>query len=168
MANHDISILGWNQAVASTGNVFYEIYAIKATNDVFPQHVLIFNDTATKDGVFGAFPLPQNYVGSPSVVIVWTSTATTGNVVWDFDYRAVGGNDAESLDQATYQESVTVTDAAPGAANRRLEVTIALTAGNFAAGDTVEFALSRDGTDGADTMTAAAILHDVLLRYADA
>lgn len=170
MATHDISILGWNTLPDSAGNVFFEPYSVKATNDAFPQIVVVFNETALKQGIYGAFPIPQNYVGTPLIVIVWTSTAITGTCVWDFDYRAVGGNDTESLDQATVQENVTVSDVAPGAANRRLEVTVALTAGNLAAGDTVEFELSRDGTDAADTLAgaAAAILHDVLFRYNDA
>jgi len=60
----------------------------------------IFNDTATRDLLYGLFNVPKNYVGTASVIIVWTTTAITGNVVWDFDYRTVAGDDANSLDQA--------------------------------------------------------------------
>ena len=87
---------------------------------------------------------------------------------WDFDYRAVGGNDAESLDQSGTQEAVNANDTAPDNAHERMEITIALTDGNFAADDTVQFSLFRDGTDGGDTMSAIAIVHDVLFEYNDA
>ena len=168
MATHRISLLGSDLLPDSSGNVFFEPYTVKATNDVFKHGVWVFNDTATKLQIFGTCPIPKNYVGTASIILVWTSTATTGNVVWDADYRAVGGNDAESLDQATFQESVTVTDAAPAAANNRLEVSVSLTSANLAADDTLEFAIGRDGADSADTMAAAAILVDVLLQYNDA
>jgi hypothetical protein len=141
---------------------------VKATNDVWSHLVLIYNDTATKLNCFGRFTVPKNYVGTAKIIVVWTATATTGNVVWDFDYRAVGGNDAESLDQTGFQESVTVTDAAPGAAHRRLEASATLTAANLAVDDEVEFQISRDGADASDTMAAAAMLFEVLFEYADA
>jgi len=167
MATHRIPILGFSTVPDSSGNVFLEPYDVKATNDVWDRLVLIFNDTATRDGIHGGFVVPKNYVGTPKIVVVWTSTATSGNVVWDCDYRAVSGDDSESLDQTTNQESVTATDAAPTAAHNRLEAPMALTAGNLAADDEVEFTLFRDGT-AADTMAAAAIVFSVFFEYADA
>jgi len=167
MATHRIPILGWPTVPDSSGNVFFEPYDVKATNDVWKRLVLIFNDTATRIGVRGGFTVPKNYVGSPKIIVVWTATATTGNVVWDFDYRAVGGNDTESLDQTGVQESVTVTDAAPTAAHNRLEAALTLTAANLAADDEVEFELFRDGADANDTMAAAAIVFSVLFEYSD-
>jgi hypothetical protein len=168
MATHRISILGANTTPDSSGDVFFEPYPIKATNDFWNYLVAVFNDTATKNGLHGSFAVPQNYVGSASLVIVWTATATTGVVVWDVDYRAIGGNDTESLDQATAQESASSNDTAPSAVHERMEISVALTDGNFAAGDTVQFILSRDGVSASDTMAAAAIVHQVLFEYADA
>lgn len=168
MATHRIPILGANTVPDSSGDVFFEPYTIKATNDNWGYMVAIFNDTAARNGLRGAFAVPQNYVDTANVVIVWTATATSGDVEFDFDYRAVGGNDIESLDQATAQESVNANDTAPSAVNERMEISIALTDGNFAAGDTVQFELFRDGTDAGDTMSAAAIVHQVLFEYADA
>lgn len=167
MATHRLSILGFG-CRPENSNVFPEPYDVKATNDVWKRMVWIFNDTATRDPLHGGFTVPKNYVGSAALVISWTSTATSGDVEWDFDYRAVSGNDTESLDQAGNQESVNSNDTAPGAANRRLEFTINLTSGNFAADDEVEFLIARDGTDGGDTMAAAAIVFDVMFQYADA
>ena len=57
----------------------------------------------------------------------------------------MGGNDVESLDQATHQESVTVADVAPSAAHELMKVTLSLTDTNLAADDLVEIILSRDG-----------------------
>lgn len=167
MATHRISILGWQAVPDTSGDVFFEPYTIKATNDVWGYLVVVFNDTSARDGLQGSFDIPQNYVGSANIIIHWTSTATTGDVEWDFDYRAVGGNDTESLDQAGTQESVNQNDTAPSAANERMTATLAVTDANFAAGDTVQFELFRDGTDGGDGIAAAVTVHAVLFEYAD-
>ena len=167
MATHRIPILGWGTVPDTSGSVFFEPYDVKATNDVWDRLVAIFNDTATRIGLRGGFTVPKNYVGSTNIIVVWTATATTGDVVWDFDYRAVGGNDTESLDQAGTQEAVTVTDTAPGAVNRRLEASMALTATNLAVDDEVEFELFRDGVAVGDTMAAAAMVFAVFFEYAD-
>jgi hypothetical protein len=62
---------------------------------------------------------------------------------------------------------VTVTAAAPSAANRRRETTVSLTAGNFSADEEVEFYFARDGVDSADTMAGSAILFSLLFQYSD-
>jgi len=150
----------------TSGDVFFEPYSVKATNR--DRIVCIFNDSGTRIGLQGGFTVPKNYVGSAVIIVVWTTTATSGDVEWDFDYRAVGGNDTESLDQATNQETVNQNDTAPSAAHERLEVSLTLTASNFAVDDEVGFELFRDGTDAGDTMAAAAIVHQVLFEYTDA
>ncbi len=168
MGTYRLPILGHATSPDPGDTVFFEPYTIKATNDVWVPSVAIFPDDSTRTLLHGLFAVPQNYVGSANVVIVWTATAVTNDVEWDFEYRAVGGNDAESLDQTGTQESVNGNDTAPGAVNRRLEFTIALTDGNFAAGDTVTFALARDGTDGGDGMAADAMLFELFFEYDDA
>lgn len=167
MTTYRLPILGWATLPDSTGTCFFEPYSIKATNDVWKHGVFIFNDTAARHGLYGLFDVPQNYTDTANLVIVWTSTAVANDVEWDLDYRAVGGNDIESLDQAGTQESVNTNDTAPSAANERMEITIALTDGNFAAGDTVEFFFARDGTDAGDTMAAAAMLFGLFFEYDD-
>lgn len=168
MATHRIPILGFGTNLDTSGDVFFEPYSIKATNDVWDRLVCIFNDTATRIGLHGGFTVPKNYVGTAKIIVVWTSTATSGDVEWDFDYRAVGGDDAESLDQAGTQETVNINDTAPSAAHERMEASLTLTSGNFAVDDEVEFTLFRDGTDAGDTMAAAAIVFSVLFEYTDA
>jgi hypothetical protein len=113
VATHRIPILGSaNPSGGTAGAVFCEPYAIKATNDVWNPLLWVFNDPSARNGLACKFTVPKNYVGTAAFIVVWTSTATSGNVVWDVDYRAVTGNDTESLDQTLNQESVTVTDAA--------------------------------------------------------
>lgn len=167
MATHRIPILGAQTSPDASGGVFFEPYNIKATNDLFRHMVLVFNNSNAVEGLYGAFVIPANYVGSPVIRVYWTSTAITGDIKLDFDYRAIGGNDAESLDQATFQEALTVTDTAPSAANERMEATMALTAGNLAADDIVEFFLTRESSNAADTLAAAITVHSVIFEYAD-
>jgi hypothetical protein len=168
MSTHRMSILGALTPAAS-GAAFFEPSSVKGTNDPFPTaQVLIYTDTATRDGVYGAFPVPKNYVGTAAIIIVWTSTATSGDVEWDVDYRAVGGNDTESLDQTGTQESVNINDTAPSAAHERMEISLGLTSANLTVDDTVQMGIFRDGTDAGDTMAAAAIVWDILFEYADA
>lgn len=168
MAIVRIPILGVGTGPEDSGNVFPERINVKLTTSPWKYFIWVFNDSGTRIGLHFSFDVPQNYVGVAKFIPVWTSTVTTGNVPWDVDYRAVGGNDTEKLDQAGTQRSVTVTDAAPSAAAERLEVIITATAADFAAGDSVQGTLFRDGADAADTMAAAAILERLLFEYSDA
>jgi hypothetical protein len=175
MATRRKSILAWAVVPDASGKVWPELLDVLGTNDVWKHTVLRIdqdgNNNAqltTRVGVYGHFLVPPDYVGGATLKLRWTATVTTGNVVWDFEYRAITGDDAESLDQAGTQESVTVTDAAPGAAFRQLIASVTLTAGNFEAGDLVEFFLASDGTDAADTLAGARLLLDAEFEYSDA
>ena len=168
MATHRKEILNWHTIPDTSGSVFFEPYPIKATGDLWDHGHFIFNDTATRLLLYGMFTVPKNYVGTANAVVVWTTTAVTGDVEWDFDYRAVGGNDTESLDQGTAQESVNANDTAPSATDERMEISIALTSANLAVDDNVEFAIVRDGTDVGDTIAAAVQLVELYFEYSDA
>lgn len=168
MATQRINVLGANTVPDSSGNVWLEPFTIAATNDAWANLVARFKDSGTKDKLYGVFEVPQNYVGSAKIYPIWTSSATSGNVVWEFGYRTVGGDDTTSLDQSGTEETATVTDAAPTAAFRRLTPSISPTAGNFSAGETVEFYIARDGSSGSDTMAADALLFSLDFEYADA
>lgn len=170
MATHRIEIFGWPTKPDSSGDVFFEPASIKGTNDFFDGMVLVFNDSGADDEISGRFTVPQNYVGTANLVAVWTTTATTGDWEIGFAYRAVGGNDAESLDQATAQESLLSgnNDTAPSATDERMTFTISLTDGNFLAGDTVQFIFSREGADAGDTISAAIRVFGLFFEYDDA
>jgi hypothetical protein len=173
MATQQISILGAN-TIPDTGGLCYPYpYSQWASNDVWPVIVYAFGAFAnnaqpsTRIGLYGAFTVPQNYVTSAVVIPIWCATLTSGDVVWDLDYRTVGGDDTTSLDQSGTEESVSVTDTSGSAANERLTPSLNPTDANFAAGETVEFGLFRDGTDAADTMAGTAFLFDLIFQYSD-
>jgi len=170
MATHRIPILGAHTNPDATGRAFFEPYSIKATNDLFKHLVLVLNNPGASEahGVYGTFEVPANFVSGAKIKFRWTTTAITGNVKFDFDYRAVGGNDTESLDQATFQEALTVTDAAPSATDERMEAEVTLTDANLAAGDIVEFYFTREDGAGVDTIAAAVTVHSLMFEYADA
>lgn len=172
MRTYRLPILGWSARPDDTGDCFPEPYDTLATNDVWKRMIYRFgaNNAAAptlKAGVYGGFTVPKIYIGSANLIIVWTSTLTSGDVVWSFEYRTVGGDDTTSLDQSGTEGAQTVTDTAPGAANRRLAATIDLTDANFAADEEVEFFLSRDGTAGGDTLAGSALLFSAFFEYAD-
>jgi hypothetical protein len=166
-------MLGFGMNPDGSGDCFIEPYNILATNDRFPVYIARFGaDNAAQPtgvhGLRGQFEVPQNYSSAADLVIIWTATLTSGNVKWDIRYRSIGGNDTESLDQVqSGEKTATGTDAAPGAANRRLEFTIDLTDGDFSPGETVLWKLDRDGADAADTMAGSAILFDARFKYSD-
>lgn len=170
MATHRMSIFGASCVPDTTGRATFRAYSSFGTNDVFQHLVLALADPAAAEahGIYGSFSVPKNYVGTPKVIIVWTTNVITGNVKFDFDYRAVGGDDLESLDQATFQESLTVTDVAPSAEHERLETSVTLTAANLAVDDLVEFYLTREDGAGTDTCVGQALVHDLLFEWADA
>lgn len=173
MATHRIPLLSALSRPDETGEVFFEPADLNfGSNDLVKAYVMALGSALAaqptiKHGTYGRFRIPKNYVGSAVVVIEWSATLTSGDVVFDFDYNAVGGNDAESADPAAWQESVTVTDTAPGTARRKLTATVSLTSGNFAVDDVVDFFIGRDGGDSADTMAGRAYLFMASFEYAD-
>lgn len=170
MATHRIPILGFSSRPDTSGDVFFEPASVKGTNDFFREIVLVFNDSGADDELYGSFQVPQNYSGTAKITIIWTTTATSGDVEWGFAYRAVGGNDTESLDQTTAQESLLSgnNDTAPSATDERMEYSISLTSGNLAAGDLVQYKFSREGADAGDTLAAAVRVYGLYFEYSDA
>jgi hypothetical protein len=169
---HRIPILGAQTKPDFSGNVYQVPYSVHATNDFWDHLVWEFlSSGSAKIVLHGQFSVPKTYVGAttaPKIVIVWTATLTSNNIVWDFAYRAVSGDNSESLDQSSAVETVSITDAAPGAANRRLECSTALTAANIDAGDTIQFRLSRDKSSGSDTLAGSGLLVGAEFEFADA
>jgi len=166
MATHRIS---FGQALVpdTSGSVYWQPASILDTNDKWPtDQVLVFADTSTLLLAYGHVLVPQNYVGTAKIYVIYKTTATSGNTLWTVDYRAVA--DGESLDQATYQESLAgAATAVPGTTNLRKDISFTLTAANLAAGDVLQVVIGRNGA-GADTVAASLQLVDAVLEYADA
>ena len=171
MGTHRIPILGFGTVPDTTGEAFFEPEDLNfGANDLSRQFVLALGSAlaaapTVKHGVYGSFDVPKNYIGTASVIIVWAATLTSGDVVFDFDYRAI--TDDETLDPTTWQESVTSTKTADATARERDTVSINLTSANLAVDDTVSFFLGRDGVDAADTMAGRAYVFGAFFQYSD-
>ena len=167
MALHRRPILGVNTKPDESGEVFPEPYSVKATNKNWKHYGFIFNDGGSRNGLSGMFTVPKGYFDSAELVAVWTSIVTSGVLGWEFDYRAVGGDDSESFDQPTPQETILLTDNAPTSVNNRLVVVTSLTDVNFSIDDDVEFEFFRNVSGSLDTLVGAGILKRLFFQYAD-
>lgn len=170
MATHQIIILGTLTLPDSSGNVFPEPAAANLeANDRYPGSVLVFTDTATRDGLGFGFTVPQNYVGSPQFRMVYATPATTGVLRAEIDYTSIASG--ETVDPSADQENLVQSITVPGT-TRLLDVQAigSPTAGNFASGDLCRGTLYRDGLEGApiDTLADAAYLFTLIFEYADA
>lgn len=166
MATIRIPVLGFGVSPDNSGDVFIEPSSVKLSNDLHNDLVVIFNDTATRIGLSGQFPVPGDFVDTAKLIVQWTSVATSGDVEWDVDYNPIAVG--ESIDPAAATRSVNQNDTAPGTTLYLLEAELTLTDGDFAANDYVKFTLYRDGTDAGDTMSDAAIVTDVFFQYNNA
>lgn len=141
-----------------------------STNALYDITPLAYADPGTtRNGAHGQFVVPKNYssaAATTKIIIRWNAVATTGVVAWDFDYdaSAVG----ETLDPSAADQTANVDDSPGGTTLLQQEAIITLTEGNFVAGDLVQFALFRDGTDADDTMADVAAVYDVFFQYDDA
>lgn len=164
MSTHRISLGNFSMLPDSSGNVWLEPAALTQTNDRFPQLVIRFKDTSVKNGIGFRFQVPQNYVGSPKFYICWTTTATSGNAIWDLDYKSAA--QTASLDPSTDDETLTVTTAAPGSSQTGVVSSVTATGGNFTAGHICQGKLSRDCAS-ADTIAADLVVYELYFEYSD-
>lgn len=164
MALHRVNILTWAALPGTSGNVWIEPAAVTQTNDRYPQNVLRFKDSATKDSCGFRFDVPLNYVGTPKFYVRWTTTATSGNVVWNVDYSS--GTATASYDPSADEESLNVTTAAPGSSQTGVESSMTATAANIAAGNVCQGILARNGA-GSDTVAADVVVYALFFEYSD-
>jgi hypothetical protein len=109
--------------------------------------------------------LPGDWTGAIDAKILWRTSATSGNCKWNLatSFTAIGGT--EVADNA-FNAAQSVTTAAPGTANRVQESDISsLTTTGASAGELMHLKISRDGTDGSDTIAAAAQLIGVEITW---
>lgn len=168
MATQRVPLFGFQMNPDQSGVCWIAKADLFTSNDVWKHDVLVlFDDTATKGGCYGAFTVPKDYVSAPKIILVWTASVTTGAAKFQIEYRTVGGDDTTSLDQAGVEETVSVTDNAPGAAFRRLEASMTLTQANFALDEMVTFFLTIRGDDAATTIASNCLIYDALFEYSN-
>lgn len=165
MATVRIPIINSHTMPDSSGTVYFEPSATRDANDRYNHFLLTFSSQGARQGLAGKFVVPKDYAAGAKIVVVWNTTATSGDVVWDCDYTAVGGDSAETMDPAADQESITATDTASGTARQRQEVSLSATVTNFVADDEVLFNFYRDGVNVADTLAATAYVESLLFEY---
>ncbi len=165
MATHRINILaGISVLPDSSGGVFPQPYDIVDTAAVISPMVLTFNDSSAVEGVRGSFRIPENYVGTANLSLVFTADATSGNVT--FDWSVLTRSGTEDMGAAATRTSETVTKDGPTTAFQRIEADLSLTDGDYVAGDESLFELFRDSVT--DTMAAPMVLFSAHFEYSDA
>jgi hypothetical protein len=136
------------------------------TNDV-DMYMLDFADGATKLYAQATVAMPSDWNGGTvTAEFFWTANSTSTNgVLWGCAGRSYGN--FETIDQAFGTEQ-TVQDALNGTANQVAisAATSAITlAGTPAAGELVQFRVSRDPASGSDTLAATARLLGVMITF---
>ena len=144
----------------TSGDVWGEPASILNTNTPFGDFIWIFEDSGNADDLFFSFGIPEDFKSNAFLRVIWTSSATSGDVDLDFLYRAVGGSDLESLDQSTAQRTISQTNlSAPSATRERMTTDFSMTDADLAADDTVKCALRRLSNN--DTMAAKLQVHEI-------
>lgn len=129
--------------------------------------VLDFADSGPFSAQNGIY-IPADFTGNVDVVIIWTTTATSGNCKWSVATSFTAAN-ASATDDPSFNTASTVTTAAPGSANQVQTSSItSVTITNSGPSKLMHIKISRDGTDGSDTIAATARLIgvEVTLRRA--
>lgn len=171
MANHDLPIIGPNTLPES--DVWFDRVGnqIAAANEVGNQLCVVMEAAGADEGFYGSFNVPQNYVGTPVIVIKGILDGAPGAAdVLGFAIQGIAVDDNESADQAyNAEDAASATIGANGSnhADEDLcEETIALVNfGALASGDTAffYFIIDDSGTDYAGNF----LLTDLIFRYAD-
>jgi hypothetical protein len=131
------------------------------------MYVLDFADGATKLFAQATVAMPTDWdAGTVTATFYWTAnTTSTNNCLLGCAGRSYGN--FETIDQAMGTE-ITVTDALNGTVNQVAisAATAAITlAGTPAAGELVQFKVSRDPASGSDTLAATVRLLGVMITY---
>lgn len=170
MANHDLPIIG-SVRPDSSGKVFESLLEAQmslgtATLGTTPCIVMGF-PTGADVGVYGKISIPQNYVGTPVLVIRGFIDGTPANTL-GFGLQQTGGiADSEAGDIAYEAEDTASNGTWTGYADEDMyEETITITPTNaYAAGDEVFFFFYRD--DSVDSQTIDFLLTGLFFRYSD-
>ena len=173
MANHDLPILGGNLRVEA--GIFPDLVKNQITAAAAPsigeQFAYVMNDGGSDVGFYGNFHVPQNYVGTPVLVIRGILDGAPGasdTLGFGLQIKAVADNEAADGAYGTEQvASATIGSSGSSHSDEDLlEETISLTAGDYTAGDDVGFYFFLD-TSGT-SYTGNFLLLDAFFRYADA
>lgn len=120
--------------------------------------VLDFADTSGGFSAQNEIMLPADFSGTVDAVIIWLTSATSGNAKWSLSTICTATAATETDDPA-FNTASTVTTAAPGTTLRLQSSAItSLTITGCAASEYMHLKIFRDGNDAADTIAATARL----------
>lgn len=170
MASHDLPILGSGTVPDNSGDVYpspisAELSLASAPGNelciVMPAAATISVDT----GFYGRFTVPQNYVGTPVLVIRGVLDGAPGALVLAFGVQMSPLADDEAYDTALGTQSIASASSVSQADEDIYEETINL-GDTFAVGDDVNYFFFID--DSVHTYTGKFLLTGLFFRYADA
>ncbi len=168
MATFEMPILGASFMPDTSGDIYpSKISAeLTMTNAKDQTCVMMEYPTGSDIGFSVSFTIPQNYAGTPVLVIKGVIDGTPANVL-AFGAQQLGRDDNELVDTAYETEDLAENNTWTDYVDEDMyEETLALTpASAYAAGDTVFLWFFRD--DDQDTTTFNFLLTDLLFQYAD-
>lgn len=141
---------------------------ITAGNEVGNQLCVVMEAVGADEGFYGSFNVPQNYVGTPVIVVKGILDGAPGaNVDLGFAIQGIAIDDNESADQAyNAEDAAQDTDIDDYADEDLYEETISLSNfGTLAPGDTAFFYFIID--DSGTTYAGNFLLTDLIFRYSD-
>lgn len=166
MATLQMPIL--NHTLNFDGGVYSStmVAEMSLTNSKATGVIVMPYPTGTDIGLMGAFTLPQNYVGTPKVVIRCIIDGTPANVL-AFGFQQICIDDNDSADVAYEAEDTASNSTWTGYADKDLyeEIIDITPTATYNPGDVVFWYLYRD--DSVDTTTYNVLLIDLLFQYAD-
>lgn len=141
-----------------------------ATLDVRNGHTVLNFDASSVESATFESVLPRHYAGGGlTLTLAWmAASATSGNVMWQaaMERLNAAGSDVDTDSFATAQAAAAA--AADATSGKLTYTTIAMSAGanmdSLAAGETFRLSVSRDATNGSDTMVGDAQLLSVEIR----
>jgi hypothetical protein len=120
-------------------------------------------DPAAAEFAQAWFAWPAGWA-TAKVTFYWKATSATGACVWSARLRVYTNGDA---DDSAFGTAVTATDTAPAANSHSQTVTTGITpSGTVTAGKLTCLGISRDATNGSDTLAVDAFLQGVLVEKA--
>ena len=168
MATFDFPILGMSFMPDISGGVYPSRIASELimSNPKDQGCVTMVFPTSGDTGFSVSFPVPQNYVGSPQLVIKGILEGTPANVL-AFGAQQLSREDSEAIDIAYETEDLAENSTWTGYADEdQYEEIITLTpAAAYVVGDTIYLWFFRD--DDQDTTTMQFHLTDLIFRYSD-
>ncbi len=170
MATRDVSIVTFNTLPDSTGDVFPAPADTQLTMTNAKKMICMvmkYPAGAGDEGFESSFPIPQDYVSTPEVVIRYIIDGTPANVV-AFGFQQIRRADSDPFDAAYEAEDIASNSTWTGYADEDLvEEIITLTpATAFVKGDDVPYFFFID--DDVHTFTGNALLLSLRFRYSDA